>query len=110
MLSPRHNNKDEPNYVNQSHNCISKYLVIISKFMSNLIKEIYLIERVDQLIRLGATGCPDEFIHTLGITKTKLFRTIHTMKELGAPISYNFAIQSYVYEQHVGFKFGFYAK
>ena len=76
--------------------------------MKIIIKHIELIERIDRLIRLQATGTPDELALRLGISKTKLYRMIHTMKELNAPIEYDFAIQSFIYAKEVGFRFGFY--
>lgn len=77
--------------------------------MNVTIKHIKLIERTDQLIRLQATGTPSELAYKLGISKTKLYRMINTMKSLNAPIEYNDRIQSFVYEKVVGFKFGFYS-
>ena len=78
--------------------------------MNIIIKQIELIERVDQLIRLQATGSPDDLAYRLGVSKTKLYRIINTMKSLGAPIEYDIAIQSFVYAEAVGFTFGFYPR
>ncbi len=78
--------------------------------MNVIIKQIKLIERVDRLVRMQATGSPDELAYRLSISKTKLYRIINVMKQLGAPIEYDFSIQSFVYEQAVGFTFGFYEK
>ncbi len=78
--------------------------------MNVIIKHIEIIKRIDQLIRLQATGAPETCAVRLGISKTKLYRTITLMKELNAPIEYNFSIQSYVYVKEVGFQFGFYTK
>ncbi len=78
--------------------------------MNVVIKQIELIERIDQLIRLQATGNPVELADRLRISKTKLYRTINTMRELNAPIIYDVRLQSFVYEASVGFRFGFYHK
>ncbi|PKV48541.1 hypothetical protein ATE84_0541 [Aquimarina sp. MAR_2010_214] len=78
--------------------------------MNIIIKQIELIERVDQLIRLQATGSPDDLAYRLGISKTKLYRIINTMKSLGAPVEYDITIQSFVYAEAVGFTFGFYRR
>ncbi|KZS39570.1 hypothetical protein AWE51_07910 [Aquimarina aggregata] len=78
--------------------------------MNILIKQIELIDRIDQLIRLQATGTPESLAHRLGVSKTKLYRIINIMKDLNAPILYDVAIQSFVYEAAVGFQFGFYDK
>ncbi|WP_438423648.1 hypothetical protein [Aquimarina macrocephali] len=76
--------------------------------MDCMIKHIQIIERMDQLIRLQATGSPEKFAQRLGISKTKLYRMINLMKQLSAPIEYGTTIQSYVYTEAVGFTFGFY--
>jgi predicted DNA-binding transcriptional regulator YafY len=78
--------------------------------MNLMVKQIQLIERMDQLIRLQATGSPEELISKLGISKTKLYRMINTMKTLNAPIEYDITLQSFVYAEPVGFTFGFYKK
>ncbi|WP_109852613.1 DNA-binding protein [Aquimarina sp. AU58] len=78
--------------------------------MNSIIKQIELIERIDQLIRLQATGSPEELSSKLGISKTKLYRIINTMKSLNAPIEYDITVQSFVYAELVDFTFGFYTK
>lgn len=78
--------------------------------MNVVIKQIELIERIDQLIRLQATGNPIELAERLQISKTKLYRTINTMRALNAPIVYDMSLQSFMYEEAVGFSFGFYHK
>lgn len=78
--------------------------------MTVIMKNIELMERIDQLVRMKATGTPVELAKRLGISKTKLYRTIKTMKALNAPLEYDFGIQSYVYIKTVGFKFGFFVK
>lgn len=78
--------------------------------MQQLTKQISLIERIDQLVRLHATGTPQELASRLNISKAKLYRVIDVMKELEAPIVYNIALQSFEYEEAVKFKCGFYVK
>ncbi len=78
--------------------------------MSTIIKQIEIMERIDQLIRLQATGSAEELAERLKISKTKLYRIINLMKRLNAPIEYNFTLQSFVYARSVGFQFGFYHK
>lgn len=78
--------------------------------MQQLTKQISLIERIDQLVRLHATGTPKELASRLNISKAKLYRVIDVMKELRAPIVYNIALQSFEYEEAVRFKCGFYFK
>ncbi len=78
--------------------------------MNILIKQIELIQRIDRLVRMQATGTGEELAYKLGVSKTKLYRILNIMKELNAPIEYNPSLQSFVYEKEVGFRFGFFAK
>lgn len=78
--------------------------------MNMIIKHITLIQRIDQLIRLQATGSPQDLAYKLGISKTKLYRILEIMKELEAPILYDASLQSFVYEKAVGFTVGFFDK
>ncbi|MEW7280698.1 HTH domain-containing protein [Aquimarina sp. 2201CG1-2-11] len=80
------------------------------KIMENaMLKNIEMIERIDRLIRMQATGSPEYLASRLGISKTTLYRIIKTMKTLNAPVIYDYALQSFVYEKAVGFQFGFFA-
>ena len=76
--------------------------------MNAVFKHIELIERVDRLVRLQATGTPVELANQLNISKAKLYRVINMMKDLNAPIQYDVRLQSFVYDKAVGFQFGFY--
>ncbi len=76
--------------------------------MNIIIKHIELIERIDRLIRMEATGNPVDLASRLGISRAQTYRIIDIMKDLNAPIEYDFTIQSFVYAEHVNFKFGFY--
>ncbi|MEW7278850.1 hypothetical protein ABW636_09660 [Aquimarina sp. 2201CG1-2-11] len=76
--------------------------------MNIIIKHIEIIERVDQLIRLQATGSLEYFASRLGISRTKLYRVIGVMKKLNAPIKYDHNLESFVYANSVVFVFGFY--
>ncbi len=76
--------------------------------MSIIIKQIEMIERIDQLIRMEATGPVDKLVERLHISKTKLYRIIHLMRQLNAPIEYDFQVQSFVYATSVDFQFRFF--
>ncbi|TPN87379.1 HTH domain-containing protein [Aquimarina algicola] len=73
-----------------------------------VIKQVELIKRLDQLIRLQATGTPDKLADRLQISKPTLYRTLNMMKDFGAPIEYDPSLSSFVYIKNVDFKFGFY--
>ncbi len=76
--------------------------------MKQLTKQIALLERVDQLIRLRATGRPKQLAQRLEVSEATVFRIIDAMKALDAPIYYDPARQSYVYSEPTEFKYGFY--
>ncbi len=78
--------------------------------MKTTIQHIGLLERIDQLIRMQATGTPEELACKLDISRTTLYRIIALMKELNAPVEYDIAIRSFVYAEEVGFRFGFYKR
>ncbi len=76
--------------------------------MYTILKQLELIHRIDNLIRIQATGSAETLAEKLGISKTKIYRIINVMKQLGAPVEYNFRVQSFVYKSSVGFTVGFY--
>ncbi|TSE10095.1 MULTISPECIES: helix-turn-helix domain-containing protein [Aquimarina] len=76
--------------------------------MKILIQTMQLIQRIDQLIHLQATGTPDQLASRLGISRTKVYRIIKFMKDLDAPILYDLHSQNFIYAEAVGFRFGFY--
>ncbi len=76
--------------------------------MSMIIKHIEMIKRMDQLIRMEATGAPEDLASRLQISKTKVYRIIKLMRQLNAPVEYDFQVQSFVYAKSVDFHFGFF--
>ncbi|MEQ9309839.1 MAG: HTH domain-containing protein [Balneolaceae bacterium] len=54
--------------------------------------------RIDNLISLKATGKPSELAEKLEISESTLYEFITIMKELGAPIKFDRARNSYVYD------------
>ncbi len=60
-------------------------------------KEFY--ERIDQLIRMKATGSPTELSNRLGISESHLYRVLRKMKdEAKCPIEFSKNDNSYVYK------------
>ncbi len=76
--------------------------------MKQLTRQIALLERVDQLIRMKATGRPKQLAQRLNVSEATVFRIIDTMKALNAPIYYDLSRQSYSYSEATRFKCGFY--
>lgn len=71
------------------------------------LEKISTIERVDQLIRLKATGAPNDLANRLGVSRRCLFNIIKVMKEMEAPIKFCNSRQSYYYERECKLAFGF---
>lgn len=59
------------------------------------------LERMDQLIRLKATGCPVEFASRLGLSRAMMYHYLDLLRELGGPVRYNKTNASYEYEYPV---------
>jgi hypothetical protein len=77
-----------------------------TSFMS-ILKYIYRLKQMDDLIKRKATGTPDEFAIKLGICKSMLMLNINELKTLGAPVKYCNQIRSYYYDEqgHLEVKF-----
>jgi hypothetical protein len=56
------------------------------------------IERMDQLIRLKATGPPQQFAASMCLSVSMLYNYLHAMKAMGAPITYCKRRSSFCYE------------
>lgn len=71
--------------------------------------EYYLqkLEAIDQKIRLKATGGPEEFAESLGMSKASLYRYIDFLKDYGAPIYYDVRSKSFCYEHDINIQFSF---
>ncbi len=70
------------------------------KFIENIKR----LERIDQLIRLKATGCPHDLAQRLNISESQLYTILKFMKEdMGAPIFYSKEECSYCYHTSVKF-------
>lgn len=61
------------------------------------------IERIDRLIRIKATGTPDQLANKLGMSRRSVFEYINLMKENGAPIKFCYSRQSYYYDEEGAF-------
>ena len=70
-------------------------------------KHIERIERIDQLIRLKATGSPKEFARKLEISKTWLYEYLKYLKSKGGPIAFDKERNSFYYTEEVEFIFKF---
>jgi biotin operon repressor len=65
------------------------------------------IERIDHLIKIKATGTPDQLAYKLGMSRRSVFDYINLMKLNGAPIKFCHFRQTYYYEEQGSFKIKF---
>lgn len=72
------------------------------------LEKLNAIERLDQLIRLKATGSPDTIANQLGISRRAVFNLINLMKGMNAPIEYCNYQQSYYYQFECELTVGFF--
>lgn len=74
--------------------------------MSTL-KYVERLQRMDQLIRMKATGTSVMFAERMGISRSVLMETIKDLKDMGCEIAYCRIRQSYYYAKkgklHIGF-------
>jgi len=68
------------------------------------------ITRIDQLIRLKATGSPRALAERLEISESGIYRYISYMRNMGAPIVFCRSRNSYIYEDMGRFQVGFVVK
>ena len=71
------------------------------------LEKIQIIERIDQLIRMKATGSPNELAERLNVSKRCVFYILNIMKNMDAPIVYCNNRRSYYYEYKCELNIGF---
>ena len=71
------------------------------------LEKLNLIERVDQLIKLKATGSTIELANKLNIARSTVYEIIETMKAMGADIEYCRQRKSFCYPKEVVLSIGF---
>ena len=62
-----------------------------------MIKYIDRLQRMDALIKMKATGTPDEFAGKLGIKRSTLFQTLQELRYIDVDIKYSCIRKSYYY-------------
>lgn len=75
-----------------------------------VIKYIERVRRIHKLIRLKATGTPENLSEKVGISVSMLYEYLKEMKELGAPIEYCKFRRSYYYDHETELKMCFIQK
>jgi len=70
-----------------------------------LLEKLNTLERLDQLIRMKATGTPQDLADRLEISKRNVYNLLNDLRMLGAEISYDSNRQSYQYDEQIYFDF-----
>ena len=65
------------------------------------------IKRIDQLVKMQATGTPKDLAAKLKISKSTVFEYINVMKAMNAPIEYNSYTETYYYKEKGKFELGY---
>jgi predicted DNA-binding transcriptional regulator YafY len=71
---------------------------------------LQLLEQMNQLIRLKATGSPQEFARRLRLSQSMMYNYLEMLRALGGPIQYNRRLQTYEYTYDVQFNIGYMKK
>ncbi|MCB0650808.1 MAG: HTH domain-containing protein [Saprospiraceae bacterium] len=73
--------------------------------MTKLIDQLRQLERLDQLIRLKATGSPKDLARKLDVSLRTVYNLLDGLKSFGAEICYCRERCSYYYENEIKFQF-----
>jgi len=68
---------------------------------------ISLLLRMDQMIRTGSTGPPEDFAHRLDVSTRTIYNYLAILKMLGAPIRYSRSLMTYIYTESGSLVFEF---
>ena len=71
------------------------------------LEKLQVIERVDQLIRMKATGSPDALAEKLNVSRRCVYDIIDVMKRMDAPIAYDSSRKSFYYLNECDLMIGF---
>lgn len=71
----------------------------------NLFSDLFLLERLDYLIRNRATGTPHQLASRLDTSERNIYRLISRLRDMGLPIAYDKFVDSYYYNEPVQMRF-----
>lgn len=67
----------------------------------NFFSDLFLLQRIDHLVRTRATGTPKRLAERLQISQRNMFRLISDLREQGFPIAYDKQAETYYYSEPV---------
>jgi hypothetical protein len=73
--------------------------------MNSIFNDLFLLQRIDNLIRTKATGSPDELADRLESYKRTTERLISDLRDKGFPVAYNKDRKTYYYTEEVKIRF-----
>lgn len=62
-------------------------------------KIIFIMRRMDQMIRMQTTGSPEDFASRLGVSERTMYNYLELLKSLGAPVQFSRCSGSYIYAE-----------
>ncbi|MCK6690901.1 MAG: hypothetical protein L6Q97_02235 [Thermoanaerobaculia bacterium] len=70
-----------------------------------IFEDLFLLQRVDYLIRTRATGTPAQLARRLETCERNIFRLIGQLRDIGLPILYDKKLETYYYAEPVKLEF-----
>ena len=71
----------------------------------NVFEDLFLLQRIDHLIRTRATGTPDQLADRLNISERHVYRLVGKLRDQGLPIGYDKFKCTYYYSEPVALRF-----
>lgn len=65
----------------------------------DLIRQIEIVQRLNEFIEKESTGNPDDLSKQLGISRSQLYRIIEFLKDHDAPIEYSRTLKTFYYSK-----------
>lgn len=71
----------------------------------NIFSDLYILQRIDHLIRTRATGSPCQMASRMGISERNLYRLMSNLRDQGFPIAFDKQADTYYYSESVKIEF-----
>mgnify|MGYP000477226792 CR=1 FL=1 len=87
---------------------VEQLLSILKKNrLLRFLEKIRIIQRIDQLIKMKATGSVRQLASRVGVSRSTLYEILNVMKAMGAEIEYSNAKNTYYYNSEKVLAIGF---
>ncbi len=67
----------------------------------SIFEDLFLLQRIDHLIRTRGTGTPKDLSNRLEISECSVYRMIDKLRNMGLPVLYDKKAQTYYYDRPV---------